>query len=89
MKFDYKRLVKFEHNVSEQEKKIRLGVGAAMILVSLFLANILLLLVGLVLITTGYIGWCPAYSGFDKNTCGVNESNDSNDENNEETLTKE
>lgn len=76
MKFDYKRLVKFEHNVSEQEKKIRLGVGAAMILVSLFLAKILLLLVGLMLITTGYIGWCPAYSGFDKSTCAASKNNE-------------
>ncbi|MGR9100217.1 MAG: YgaP family membrane protein, partial [Gammaproteobacteria bacterium] len=28
-----------------------------------------LLLVGLILIATGYSGWCPAYSGFGKNTC--------------------
>ncbi len=76
MNFDYKRLVKFEHNVSEQEKKIRMGVGAALILISLFLAKILLLLVGLILVTTGYIGWCPAYSGFDRNTCAANENND-------------
>jgi len=74
MNFDYKRLIKFEHNVGEQEKKIRMGVGAALILISLFLANILLLLVGLMLITTGYIGWCPAYSGFDKNTCAASEN---------------
>ncbi len=75
MNFDYKRLVKFEHNVGEQDKKIRMGVGAAMILVSLFLANILLLLVGLILVTTSYIGWCPAYSGFDKNTCCKDDEN--------------
>jgi hypothetical protein len=39
--------------------------------VSLFTAKVLLLLVGLVLVATSYFGWCPAYSGFDKNTlCG-------------------
>ena len=74
MNFDYKRLVKFEHNISEQEKKIRMGIGAALILISLFLANILLLLVGLMLITTGYTSWCPAYSGFDRNTCATSEN---------------
>jgi hypothetical protein len=27
-----------------------------------------MLLVGLVLVGTSYFGWCPAYSGFNKNT---------------------
>ncbi len=69
MSFDYKRLIKFEHNVGEQEKKYRLMGGAALLLVSIFTAKIALLLIGLVLVATGYTGWCPAYSGFDKNTC--------------------
>jgi hypothetical protein len=34
----------------------------------LFTASVLMLLVGLVLVATSYFGWCPAYSGFDKNT---------------------
>ncbi|MCK5897576.1 MAG: DUF2892 domain-containing protein [Methylococcales bacterium] len=67
MKFDYKRLIKFEHNVNDKEKQLRLIAGAISILISLFLANILLLLIGLVLVTSGYIGWCPAYSGFGGN----------------------
>lgn len=69
MSFDYKRMMKFEHNVGGKEKKYRLYGGAALLVISLFTAQILLLLVGLVLVATGYSGWCPAYSGMGKNTC--------------------
>lgn len=68
MSFDYKRLIKFEHNVGAKDKKIRMIAGVVLLAASLFTANILLLVVGLLLVTTSYIGWCPAYSGFDKNT---------------------
>lgn len=69
MNFDFKRMLKFEHNVGEKEKKYRLYGGTALIVVSLFLGDILSLLVGLVLVATGYSGWCPVYSGLNKNTC--------------------
>lgn len=69
MSFDYKRMMKFEHNVGGKEKKYRLYAGVALLVISLFTAQILLLLVGLVLVATGYTGWCPAYSGLGKNTC--------------------
>jgi len=68
MSFDYKRMIKFEHNVGAKDKKIRLAAGIILLAVSLFTAKILLLVVGLVLVATSYFGWCPAYSGFDKNT---------------------
>ena len=68
MSFDYKRLVKFEHNVGAKDKKIRMIAGIILLAISLFTAQVLLLLVGLVLVATSYIGWCPAYSGFGKNT---------------------
>ncbi len=74
MNFDYKRMMKFEHNVGDKEKKIRMGVGAALIVISLFMASIFLLIVGLVLVATGYSGWCPAYSGLGKNTCTESDS---------------
>lgn len=73
MSFDYKRLIKFEHNIGEQEKKYRLTGGAVLVFISIFTASILLLIVGMILIATGYSGWCPAYSGFDKNTCNTNQ----------------
>ncbi|MEQ1529331.1 MAG: DUF2892 domain-containing protein [Methylococcales bacterium] len=68
MSFDYKRMMKFELNVGEQEKKYRLYAGIAAFLVSVVTAKIILLVIGLVLIATGYSGWCPVYSGLNKNT---------------------
>jgi hypothetical protein len=68
MSFDFKRMTKFEHNVGEKEKKYRLYGGAALLVTSVFTAQIALLLIGLVLVATGYSGWCPAYSGLNKNS---------------------
>ena len=74
MSFDVKRMIKFEHNVGEKEKKYRLYGGAALIAISIFTASIALLLVGMVLVATGFTGWCPAYSGLNKNTCAADDS---------------
>lgn len=68
MSFDYKRLIKFEHNIGAKDKKVRLYSGLVLLFVSLFTASILMLVVGLVLVGTSYFGWCPAYSGFNKST---------------------
>ncbi len=76
MNFDVKRMIKFEHNVGQKEKKIRMAVGAGLLLISLFTASILLLILGLVLTATGYSGWCPAYSGLEKNTLEEGEKAD-------------
>ena len=64
-------MIKFEHNIGDNEKKYRLYGGAALIAISIFTASIALLLVGMLLVATGFSGWCPAYSGLDKNTCGT------------------
>ena len=64
MKFDYKRLVKFEHNIGAKDKKVRMISGLVLMFISLFTASVLLLIVGGVLVATSYFGWCPAYSGF-------------------------
>ena len=77
MNFDVKRMIKFEHNVGQKEKKIRMAAGAALLLISLFTAKIILLVLGLVLVATGYSGWCPAYSGMEKNTLEEGEKADS------------
>ncbi len=74
MSFDFKRSVKFEHNVGEKEKKYRLYAGAALLAISVFTASIPALLVGLVLAGTGFSGWCPVYSGLSKNTNEVAET---------------
>ena len=79
MSFDFKRMMKFEHNVGEKEKKYRLYGGAALIAISIFTASIALLLVGMVLVATGFTGWCPAYSGMNKNTCCTGDSSGTSD----------
>jgi Protein of unknown function (DUF2892) len=85
MSFDFKRMIKFEYNVGEKEKKYRMYAGAALIAISIFTASIALLLIGLVLVATGFTGWCPAYSGLNKNTCctgNTPETSDTTEENN-------
>ena len=62
MNFDFKRMLKFEHNVGEKEKKYRTIAGSVALLVSLPIASIPLLLIGVILVATGYSGWCPVYS---------------------------
>jgi hypothetical protein len=75
MNFDYKRMLKFEHNIGAQDKKYRMMGGIALLLISVFTAKIVLLLLGMVLVATAYSGWCPVYSGMSKNTCGAGDSN--------------
>jgi len=70
MKFDYKRLVKFEHNIGLKDKKVRMVSGLALLFFSLFPGSVLLLVVGAVLVATSYFGWCPAYSGFTYSSLG-------------------
>ena len=74
MSFDFKRMLKFEHNVGAKDKKGRMMAGAALLLVSVFTAKIILLLLGMVLVATAYSGWCPVYSGMGKNTCAADEA---------------
>lgn len=68
MSFDFKRMLKYQLNVGEKEKKYRIYAGAALFIVSIFTASILLLALGIILIATGYSGFCPVYAGLDKNT---------------------
>ncbi|MCF7971967.1 MAG: DUF2892 domain-containing protein [Methylococcaceae bacterium] len=68
MSFDFKRMLKFEINIGTKEKKARLYAGSALLFISLFLASVPLLLIGLVLVATGYSRWCPVYSGLQKST---------------------
>lgn len=68
MAFDYKKMLHKEFNVGSKETRIRYGVGIALLLISVFMANILFLLVGVVLVVTAKIQWCPIYSGMGKST---------------------
>lgn len=68
MSFDIKRAMSREFNVGSKEKRLRYGVGIGMLLLSVFLANIPLLLIGVVLVATAKLQWCPLYSGMAKSS---------------------
>ncbi len=71
MNFDFKRMVHFEHNVGSTDQKIRYAVGIAALLVAVFWGNIFLLVLGIILVGSAYLTWCPVLSGLGKNTCGT------------------
>jgi hypothetical protein len=79
MSFDFKRMIKFEHNVGEKEKKYRIYGGAALIAISIFTASIALLLIGLILVATGFSGFCPVNAGLNRNTCCTGDSSETSD----------
>ena len=68
MTFDIKKVLKRELNVGLKDRNIRYGVGAALLLLSVFMGNIFILIIGGVLVATAYLRWCPAYSGMSMNT---------------------
>jgi predicted benzoate:H+ symporter BenE len=73
MSFDYKKLVKFQINVGDKDKSMRLIAGSVLLFISVFTAKIILLVAGIALIATGYSRFCPAYAAMDKNTCDTTE----------------
>lgn len=73
MKFDFKRAIQKEVNVGLQEQKLRYAAGSALLVLSVFMGNIPVLVLGAVLVATGFSRWCPAYSGLSKSTVDPNE----------------
>lgn len=67
MGFDIKR-IKYEKNVGSKDQQIRYATGCLILLVALFKGNVFLLLLGIILVASGYTTWCPVLSGLDKNT---------------------
>ncbi|CAL1239601.1 YgaP family membrane protein [Candidatus Methylocalor cossyra] len=68
MRIDFKRLIKPEVNIGFKDQRIRYGLGSALLLVSVFLANIPLLLLGGILVATAKSRWCPVYSSLGHST---------------------
>lgn len=68
MAFDYKRMMHRELNVGLKEQTLRYRAGSAALLISVFLGNIPLLLIGSILVVTAKLRWCPVYSGMTKST---------------------
>ncbi len=73
MSFDFKRALQREVNIGLKERKLRYGVGSALLLISVFWGNIPLLLIGSILVVTAFTRWCPVYSGLGRSTVDPNE----------------
>lgn len=73
MAFDYKRMMQRELNVGLKDQKIRYAAGWAALLVSVFLGNIPLLLLGSGLVVSAKLRWCPVYSGMTRSTVDASE----------------
>jgi len=58
-----------ENNMGSKERGMRLGAGAVLVLLGLFMSKWLLLL-GLILLATGYFSFCPAWKVLGKNPFG-------------------
>lgn len=70
MGFDIKRALKFEKNVGEKDQKMRYLAGSISLGIAVFTGSIALLLIGIILIATGYSTWCPIMSGLGRTSCG-------------------
>jgi hypothetical protein len=73
MAFDYKKMLKRELNVGLKDRKLRFIGGSAALLLSVFMGNIPLLLIGGGLVASAFMRWCPVYSGLSKTTVDPNE----------------
>ncbi len=58
-----------EKNVGSMDRNIRFGAGAVLLIWGLvFKGGFLLTLIGIVLLVTGYLNFCPAYKLIGMNT---------------------
>lgn len=58
-----------EKNVGSMDRNIRFGAGAVLLIWGLvFKGGILLILLGIALLATGYLNFCPAYKLIGMNT---------------------
>lgn len=55
-------------NVGTKDKNIRIGAGAVLLLFGLLKGGWLFVLLGIVLLATGFMGTCPAYTLIGMNT---------------------
>ncbi|OGF46291.1 MAG: hypothetical protein A2231_08595 [Candidatus Firestonebacteria bacterium RIFOXYA2_FULL_40_8] len=46
-------------NLSEIDKRIRLGAGILLLLVSIFFQYFITVILGVYALLTGFMGWCP------------------------------
>ena len=65
---DFSKIKTREFNVGTSDQKIRLGVGVALLFIASAMESGLLMLLGLMVVVTGALKWCPAYSVIAKST---------------------
>ncbi len=67
--------MEFTANVGAMDQKIRLGAGVALLLVALLgltgTAALVVGIVGVVALATGFMKFCPAYRLLGMNTCST------------------
>jgi hypothetical protein len=73
MSFDFNRAIKKELNIGLKERNYRFIGGSALLLISVFLGNIFVLILGGILVATAFMRWCPVYSGLSRSSVDPNE----------------
>jgi DUF2892 family protein len=66
-------------NIGHHERVIRVGIGFLLLALSGFSllpewGNLVLMIVGLIALSTGVIGYCPAWQVFGINTCPLHKA---------------
>lgn len=68
MNFDIARATHYERNLGQNSQKNRYLAGGIIMLFGVFYGYLSVLLLGLLIIGTAYLTWCPVLSGLGKNT---------------------
>lgn len=68
MAFDYKNMFNREINLGEKDVVMRRHIGIACVVLSVLPGSVPMLLLGVILIGSALLRWCPVYSGLHKNT---------------------
>jgi hypothetical protein len=62
-----------EVNVGMKERKIRFAAGSFLLLASVFMGNIPVLVLGAILVGTGFTRSCPIYAGLGRSSVDPND----------------
>jgi len=68
MSFDFKSMLKKEFNLGEKDITIRRNIGIVSVMLSVLPGSVPMLIIGIFLLGSAAVGWCPVYSGLHKNT---------------------
>ncbi len=68
MSFDIRRMLQREFNVGKYDQKIRICAGIVMMVLASQIESGTIMLLGLAVVVSGMLRWCPAYSAMGKST---------------------